>query len=70
LAIGRIKANIEDQNEVRTQLLKIKELSDFPVENASETRLVKLKELADFISKSTFSKDDKLKIADICNSIY
>jgi TonB family protein len=70
LAIGRIKANIEDQNEVRTQLLKIKELSDFPAENASETRLVKLKELADFISKSTFSKDDKLKITDICNSIY
>ncbi len=70
LAIGRIKANIDDQNEIRTQLLKIKELSDFPIENASEIRLVKLKELADFIAKSKFDKADKLKITDICNSIY
>jgi TonB family protein len=70
LALGRIKANIDDQNEIRTQLLKIKELSDFPVENTSETRLVKLKELADFIAKSKFSNADKLKITDICNSIY
>jgi TonB family protein len=69
LAIGRIKANIDDQNEVRTQLLKIKELSDFPVENAPQTRLAKLKELADFIAKSKFSKADKLKITEICNSI-
>jgi TonB family protein len=70
LALGRIKANIDDQNEVRTQLLKIKELSDFPAENASETRLAKLKELADFIAKSKFSQADKLKITEIGNSIY
>lgn len=69
LALGRIKANIDDQNEVRTQLLKIKELSDFPVENVSEKRLSKLKELALFSETAEFSRKDRVLILEICNSV-
>jgi TonB family protein len=69
IAIGRIKANLNNQNEVRTQLLKIKELSDFLVGKISEERLSKLRELGEFISKSKFDKKDKVRINELCDSI-
>jgi TonB family protein len=69
IAIGRIKANLNNQNEVRTQLLKITELADFPVAKVSEERLSKLRELGEFISKSKFDKTDKIRINELCDSI-
>jgi TonB family protein len=69
LALGKIKTNIDDQNEVRTQLLEIKSLSDFPAENTSENKLSKLKELAKFYETGEFGKKDKILILEICNSI-
>jgi TonB family protein len=67
--VGRIIAEQTNDNSLRTNLLKLRQLTDFPPTTRTSQSLGRLNELANFSNSQKLSEKDKATIIELCNAI-
>jgi TonB family protein len=67
--IGKILGEPKNSNSIRTNLLKIRQLVDFPPTSVTSERIEQIRELSNFSNSSRLSKKDILTIIELCETI-